>query len=304
MLCRVVSLLRDIQASAVGTDTSVAVLLRQCLVLSSRLQHQPLREWANLELNGYPPDAELPPYRPKFATEVIGDFSGPMMSSMRAPLAPASIPRPLAHLRERLFTAELREGVAAMEALLAGDDPSLSIPWPQDAVVAMQDSFIEFMSLMRARQVIPVPLVAAMLSGIRDRVVQFALDIETENPAAGEAAPGEPPISEQRVTQIFNQHFYGDHAAVATAGRDVLQQVTGPIDLAGLETVLRRLGISDEDCDALISAVQDDERLEGATPGPHARAWLERLQSGSIQLGSGVAIGTATTMLGRLLGVA
>ena len=57
------TLLRDIQQDAIGEDTSVSVLLRQCLVLSARLQHDQLREWAQLELNGYPGDASLPPYR-------------------------------------------------------------------------------------------------------------------------------------------------------------------------------------------------------------------------------------------------
>jgi hypothetical protein len=293
-----VSLLREIQASAVGTETSVAVLLRQCLVLAARLQHRPLRDWANLELGGYPPDVPLPPYRQKYKTQVIGHLSGGFGSEMRGVgLPPANVPN--AELREILFSADTRQGVAAIEQLLATGDSTYQRPWPMDAVAALQGLFWEGYNLMEAHRVIPAAVLASTLSGIRDRVVEFAIDIEAENPDAGEAEPGELPISEQRVTQIFNQHFYGDHTAVATGGRDVSQTVTTSIDIAGLQAALRGLGIADEDQQALVRAIQDD----GGATGPRAKAWLARLQSGGVQLGSGVAITTAAALVGKLLGV-
>jgi hypothetical protein len=46
------TLLRDIQDAATGTDVPVATLLRKAQILAARLDHAPLREWASQELDG------------------------------------------------------------------------------------------------------------------------------------------------------------------------------------------------------------------------------------------------------------
>jgi hypothetical protein len=302
MLGSTLSLLRDIQDNAVGKDASVEVLLRQCVLLASRLQHAPLREWANLELKGYPDEVPLPEYRPKIGTQVLGDFAGPMGSGAKnVGLPPAAIPDQFEFAKEHLFTAQVRQGVSEIENLLASGETSFSVPWPMNFVAALQGCFYAHMNLMSARQIIPATVMSSTLSGIRDGVLQFALDIERENPEAGEAAPGDAPISEQRVTQIFNQHFHGDHTTFAAAGRDVAQAVHTSIDIAGLEAALRGLEIANEDREALVVAVREDES-DGSAPGPRVHAWMEKLRDGGIQLGSGVAIGTAADLLAKLLG--
>ena len=297
------SLLRDIQDSAVGTNASVEVLLRQCLVLASRLQNDELREWATQELRGYSAEADRPVYRKRFFTNVLGNFNGGFGSAMRnAGIPQFSVPE---QLHDRLFYAEVKEGVAQIERLLATGEHTLQIPWPADVVGLLQQHPIydNGMVLMEAWQVIPATAFSSVLSGIRDRVLQFALDIERENPAAGEAPPDQIPIAESLVTQIFNQNFYGDHAAVATGGRDVVQRVTTSVDIDGLVTALRELGVHKDDQEALVEAVREDERNGSSSPGPKTRAWLARMQNGSIQLGSGVAITTATDLILKLLHV-
>jgi hypothetical protein len=299
-----VSLLREIQDSAIGTSTSIEVLLRQCVLLSARLHLVPLREWANLELNGYPKDATLPPYRPVFTTNVRANLSGAFgRSATNAGLASTSIPDEYDFVREQLFHSEVREGVPQIEALVATGETSFQIPWPPEVLAPLQGFFYQDMIVVDAWQVIPATVFATTLSGIRDRVLQFAIDIEAENPEAGEAAPGDVPIEERLVTQIFHTTILGDNNSVATAGGDVTQNVSTTIDIAGLEAALRGLGVEDEERSALILGVREDESEGSAMPGPRSKAWLARLQSGSIQLGSGVAIGTAVGLVGKLLGV-
>jgi hypothetical protein len=277
-------------------------LLRQCLVLASRLQNDELREWATQELRGYSAGADRPPYRKRFFTNVLGNFNGGFGAVMKnAGIPQFSVPEPL---RDGLFHAEVREGVAQIEHLLAAEQHTLQIPWPADVVGLLQQRPIyEGMVLMEAWQVIPATAYSSVLSGIRDRVLQFALDIERENPEAGEARPDQMPIAESRVTQIFNQNFYGDHAAVATGGRDVIQQVTTSVDIDSLVATLRELGIHEDEQETLVEAVREDKRNGSSSPGPKTRAWLARMQNGSIQLGSGVAITTATDLVLKLLHV-
>lgn len=273
------SLLRHIQNSAVGKDASVEVLLRQCVVLAARLQHDPLRDWANRELTGYPVEESLPPYRPNINTTVLGNLAGPFQSGLRnAGLAASCIPDDWG-LRDALFTFEVRMGVSEMESLLASGHQTFTFPWPTDVVALVQTRFYADMNLLQAWKVIPATVFHSTLSGIRDRVLQFALEIESENPAAGEAEPGETPIPDQRVTQIFTQNIYGDNAAVATAAGDAVVSTDTNINLETLRVALRGLGVDDAAQEELVTAVRE----EGSS-------------------GSGVTIATAADLLGKLLG--
>ena len=115
-----------------------------------------------------------------------------------------------------------------------------------------------------------------MLGGIRERVLQFALDIERLDPAAGEAAPNERPLAEPQITQIFHQNFFGDNTTLAVGGRDVTQTVSAvPLDVDGLVAALQELGIDKDEQEILVEAVRSDQQ-DGAfqarrrTPGSNA----------------------------------
>jgi hypothetical protein len=210
------SLLREIQTDATSNEIPVTVLLRRCMILATRLQHEPLKEWVKLETNGFPKEVALPSYRPKIRTEVLGDFAGYGGSSMSNKSLPsANVPE---QFREWLFSTEVRQGVAKIEGLIASGKSQFEIPWPADVIAILQGKFIQTMALMNAHQIVPATALEGTLSGIRDRIVQFALEIEELNPAAGEAEPGQAPIEQGRVTQIFNQTFHGDNTAFAAAG--------------------------------------------------------------------------------------
>lgn len=291
------SLLRDIQDGAISTDTPVSVLLRQCLVLAARLQHEPLRDWAQLELNGYPPDAPLPPYRPKITAHVLGNFSGPFGSGARNMNLPESvIPE---DLRDGLFRVEIREGVAHIEGLVNSGERQFEMPWPADVVATYQEDFVETMNLVGARKVVPATLFLGVLSGIRDRIVQFALEIEELDPAAGEADPGTAPIEQAQVTQIFNQTFYGDNTAFAAAGNTVNQTQSTTIDTQAVRETADVFGISEQERNLLLSAIQKD----GGIAGDETREWVDRLESGAIAVGTGVATQTAVAALLGVLGL-
>ena len=292
------SLLREIQSDATSNEIPVAVLLRRCLILATRLQHEPLKVWARLEMDGYPKDAALPPYRPKIQTQVLGDFAGYGGSSLSNKSLPrANVPE---EYRDWLFSTEVTQGVAEIEGLVASGESQFQIPWPADVITLLQGKFIQNMALMNAYQVVPATALGGTLSGIRDRIVQFALEIEELDPAAGEADPGQAPIEQSRVTQIFNQTFHGDNTAFAAAGANVnqTQQITVNLDI--VRETAEAFGIPPDDRTRLLSAIDAD----GGIPGEHTRGWLDQLKAGAIGVGTGVATGTAVAALSGVLGLA
>lgn len=294
------SLLRDIQDAAIRDETSVSMLLRQCLVLGARLRHDPLRAWAELELSGYPDDAPLPPFRPKIQTQVLGDLSGPAGGGLRnAELAPSSLPPDWEDWHDRLFTAEVRLGVPEIEGLMSSDQATAQIPWPTDVVAALAEEFYDYMTLMRARQIVPITVFVGALNGIRQRVLHFALEIESENPDAGEAPPDTDPIPQPRITQIFNQTFLGAQTTIAAGSGDV----SATFNLTRIEAGLEGLGIGREDARALLTALAADGTEPGDPPGPETLTWLERLERGAISLGEGITVQAAIAVISNLLGL-
>ena len=61
------------------------------------------------------------------------------------------------------------------------------------------------------------------LDTARNRILDFSLRIEAENPEAGEAVPGTQPIPRDRVQTIFQNTFYGSVGNIAQNGQDFTQ---------------------------------------------------------------------------------
>lgn len=53
-----------------------------------------------------------------------------------------------------------------------------------------------------------------IIETVRNKLLEFVLQIEAENPNAGEASPGEVPVQKERVTQIFHTYISGGVAHI------------------------------------------------------------------------------------------
>lgn len=290
------SLLREIQDAATGEDISLAVVLRRCLVLAARLDHEPLKEWAKQELNGYEKPDSLPEYR-RFATQARGTFVGPFGASRtNQPIPPLCID-PQHH--KVLFDIEMQEGVASIESLVKDGEGQLSAPWPSDAVAYYQDKILETMSLVSAHKLVSRSALVGILDTIRSRLLEFALDIERENPDAGEAVPGtgRPPVPEGTVSHIFNTTILGGHNVVQAGPSNVIESVQslGAGDWETLARAFADLGVSAEELAELRSALDaDDNEL-----GPETQSWMGRVTARALSGGMHMAGGVAAQVIGQ-----
>ncbi|MBU3068267.1 hypothetical protein KOI40_00365 [Aestuariicella sp. G3-2] len=215
------SLLREIQDTAIDSRTELAVLLRKCKVLAARLGNPEFKQWVECELSGYDDIDDLPDYR-VLTVNSKGHFSGPFQSGLRN----ADIPLMCINekLRKNLTHSYLNQGVASMESLVNdASGGTLQEPWNPDLVAYVGQDIYEGMNCMQAWKVIPVTGIVAALDAVRNRILNFVLEIEAESPDAGEAPVNSNPVPQDKVHQIFNTYISGNVQNVATGSRDFEQ---------------------------------------------------------------------------------
>ena len=258
------SLLRDIQASAVDSRLPLTSLLRKCKILAVRLGSDDFKGWIDAELNGYSSKDAVPQYR-VLRVNSKGHFSGPFQSGMRnADIPLFCIPE---EFRENLRTSYLMESIAALESLVENADSGLAQePWNPDLVLYIGQNIYEDMDCVQAWKTIPISSVVAAIDSVRTRILNFVLEIEAEAPDAGEAPVNSSPVPKDKVTQIFNTYITGDVGNVATGSTHVKQKTRMSEPNAQVFTdildALSNLSIDSVDSDAVVrlSAVVEEMR--------------------------------------------
>lgn len=258
------SLLRNIQNAAVDSSVPLPMLLRQCKILAARLANQEFKSWVEHELSGYPDNDSLPPYR-VLTVNSKGHFSGPFQSGLRnADIPLMCLPE---KLRKNLSHSYMREPVSALEMLIEKSDSSTAQePWNPDIVAHVGQDIYEGMNCMQAWKVIPMTAVVAAVDTVRTRILNFVLEIEAEAPDAGEAPPNSQPLSQERVTQIFNTYISGAVQNVATGSTNFSQQATQNTPEV-FETILAAIREAEADSgakEALASAVEEMRNVSGS----------------------------------------
>lgn len=283
--------------------------MRKCRILASRLKHEELKIWVQRELDGYKGvDIELVPAYRKTKGQCLGHFAGPFRASMRnAPIPESNIPE---DLREFLVDCDIRDGVAGLVQLLnSSNEGNLAFQWPGDAAKLFGDKIYENFVLIQGWTAIPKSFVTNILSTVRNRVLNFALEIEAQNPDAGEAPVGSLPIPKENVSQIFNNYIYGDVANVAS-GSGISQTANMTVikgNFDSLKTTLKSQGVDEAEILELKKAIKEDPIPKSKTLGPKVASWVGKMvgkaASGIWQIGVDTAANLLSTSIQAYYGV-
>ena len=297
------SLLRDIQNAAVDPNTDVVTLLRKCKILAVRLGSEEFKRWVDHELNGYDRAEDLPEYR-ILHTHSYGHFVGPFGSSLKnAPIPPACLPK---DLRERIRKSYLGQPISAYASLIDREEKSDALEqWPADMTALFGQKIYQGMNCLSAWKVIPHNALVALVDTIKTRILNFVLEIEEEAPDAGEAPPHQPPLPQEKVSQVFNTYITGNVQNVATGSSHFTQAgefrvVEG--DFSTLAEYLRSHGVANEDVEELKSAIDTDKKSEPkATFGKRVQAWLAKMVGKAASGAWQISTSAASTLLGEAL---
>lgn len=226
------TLLKEIQEMAVDSTNDITSLLRKCMILAARLGNKELNLWVEKELNGYTDPIDLPAYR-KVPVESRGSFVSPFGHQIKnVPISLLHIPE---KFRDHFKYAYLARPISAYMSLIA--PPGHENPqeyWPADVLSLLNNKVYQDMSCVEAYKVIPFPAVVGMIDTVRNRVLNFSLQIESETPNAGEDPIGPNAVPSEKVSQIFHTVIMGDNQNIAIGSSNVSRTSTA-VDAAAFE---------------------------------------------------------------------
>jgi len=281
------SLLRDIQQAAVDPSVDVSYLLRKCKILAVRLKNPEFNKWVDQELNGYKDVDSLPDYR-VFRVHSKGYFSGPGGSGLKNADIPLSCIEK--KFRNQLEKSYCMQPIGAYTDLLKNPKAtSFQESWPPDLVAHVGQGIYQYLNCLSAWKVIPRGSIVSLVDAVRNRVLSFVLEIETEAPDAGEAPPNVSPLPQDKVSQVFHTHIYGNVGNIAEGSQHVTQAAVISVrqdDLESLKTYLTSLGIPKENVKDLEDAIGEDlesEVKKNKRLGSRVSAWLGSVLSGIAQ---------------------
>lgn len=302
------SLLLDIQKSAIDEKKSVPELLRMCRVLAHELGNGDLAEWAQKELQGYAGMAELPAYRILWSGSA-GDFTNGFSALKSRMLATSTFPEEFRKLAEaaRLYqpVSDLVEIANAMEK-----DDNMRLCWAADYVHYLNTiKHWGDVECTRLYWSVSDAHIKGLLQAIRDTVLSYVLDIRSVTPSDGKADEDLAlPAVREASKNVFITNILGGTSNVAvgsTSVRQTLSVVVRPGDAASLQEFLASQGLASPDIDDLQRAIEDDGvPSDPNSPGGKVAAWLGRWTlraSGGV--GSSIAANVIWEAVRRYYGV-
>lgn len=297
------SLIHDIQAASIAQDSDIPTLLRMCKLLAARISHQEFADWVDQELNGYPSNKCLPDYR-VVRVDSYGSFVGSFSQAGKLQIPVSVLPK---EIQEQYQHAYMGSSISAYTALLSGDKSgSVQEPWPVALAVHNASKLTLDMQCVSAWKEIPIGAIVRLMDSVKTRVLGFAIDLEREAPNAGELPIGsQPPLSREKMTQIFNTNITGNVGNVANASSGFSQSSVVVVELGNwqsLQAILLELGLTAGDTEglqadlerALATGSQEEKTKTAST-------WIGRLAGKAATGAAGVGIEVAATGVAKAI---
>lgn len=289
------TLLEDIQQSAIDGKSDLAELLRKCKLLAARLGSKPLEDWLIWESNGYPDESPVPEYR-IWPLDVLAHFAGPFGSGIKNAHIPIDaltfIPE---ETKESYRRYKVRQSVAVIEATVRDTESTVVEVSAGNLAMVIGTRLYTSQNCIHAWAQFGTGELVGVLNSVRNRILDFAVAVEKEAPMAGERGQKSEAIAPSKVNQIFNLTIYGGAANIVGSATDSPVTINiGARDFASLEAFLRGKGIDPTDIAKLKEAlVSEPAPTSPGTFGTKVASWMgrmvEKAATGGWQIGAGAA---------------
>jgi hypothetical protein len=301
------TLLEDIQNSAIDGKSDLAELLRKCKLLAARLGSKPLEDWVLWESNGYPKDGPVPEYR-IWPLEVRGNFAGPFHSEIKNARIPIDLLRFIPKETKQYYERwACRGSIASIEEMLRKTDNERLVVSTGNLAVLIGTKLYEdqMFNCVETWGQFGRGHLVEVVNIVRNRILDFALAVQKEAPTAGEKEDKSvsPKIEPARVNQIFNLTVYGGAAnVVGTATESLITFNIGAKDFSALEQVLVQQGVLSTDVSELKEALASDPIP--STPenfGPKVSTWIGKMVGKAADGSWNIGLGAAGNLLAQAI---
>lgn len=297
------SLIHDIQAAAISQTTDIPTLLRMCKLLAARISHEQFAQWVDKELYGYPNVDSLPDYR-VVRVESYGQFIGGFSRADKMQIPVSILPK---EMQKQYRHAYMGSCISAYSVLIEGDKTgSLQEQWPLNLAIHYASKITNDMQCVSAWKEIPVGAVVSLLDSVKSRILGFVIDLEREAPNAGDTPIGSfPPLSSEKMKQIFNTNIYGNVGNVSNSGENYTQTATVQVQAGNWESLEKKLGhfgIKPEDITAMraeldLAATSNSEEEKSIVAGN----WIGRLAARAASGVAGIGIEVAAAGIAKAI---
>ncbi|KQV14012.1 hypothetical protein ASC97_12445 [Rhizobium sp. Root1203] len=287
-------LLAEIQNDAVNDTTPVATLLRKVLVLASNLDSGVLEDWVKLEMNGYPPEVEVPEYRRiKMAFKASGANIAYKATAMPVPtrLVAAATGIEDIHIfqcRQPIGTIIAVDIDATKPMTVSMNNYSHLLP---GKVVDESYDIHSFWGEFSASQVLGI------IDAVRNRVLDFVLTLKKKYPNAGEVdGMTTKELAVGTVQHIFHTTINGNAGVVGNANHSTVNFTVNHGNLQDLRNQLTTHGVDAADVAELEAALAEEPKIgEDKKFGPKVSGWLGKMagKAASGVWGVGLEVGSA-----------
>lgn len=279
-------IIAQIQKMAIDSHVPLSDLLRRCLVLSYKIHLDDFSKWARFELDGYPVDEEIPQYRTEGAI-YLATYTNGFYTYKNQPLPLIRLPE---YLRKRLLVFKLLSPIKAVEDLAEKtnkESEGLYLQVDPD-IVSLVDQEIKITETYKVENIVQCvseSFIVGVLESVRNKVLDFILRIQEMGVRMeGDTVKGSNEV-EERIKQEFHLTVYGDRNNFASGNFDdsplTFSSNVESNDLESLVGCLKKMGVPENEIEALQKAIQQDqldhEKEKGI--GKRVKAWVGELSS-------------------------
>jgi hypothetical protein len=175
-----IGLLSQIEQDVLDEGKSLGAALRRCMLLGSRTGSSQLREWATLELKGYPVRAEVPEYRVVHAGLHIDAVTINAVIKGQ-PISSRSLPGFVAqHVSERLELTQTIDELEALAKQFEDSEDYLKLALPQAAEIA---TYMNYQNGNRYQQIQAIywsvhpAVIRGVLGQVRTVLTEFVAEL-------------------------------------------------------------------------------------------------------------------------------
>ncbi len=264
-------LIVSLQNDILEQNIELSSILRKAKVLASALNNREIKTWVDHELNGYQNEEELPEYR-KFSAFNRGDFQSPNSILRNYPISIINIPNET--FRNALQENNIPFGVKTLETTLKRGEKEFKRKWSAELIEYYNRCFGS--TCIDAWKAIPIGQYDQILDSIRNRLLDFLLELQEKYPQLKEPSNDTPKIPEREVTQIFNNNIYGGHLSINSFDNcQVVQQYVQENNLTSLLDYLKKNGVPLTELDDLEISIQKDKK-DGKSKdfGVNVKNWI------------------------------